>query len=293
MPALTIAVAGEQTHAIRLAERRDIWPIATLLHDAFAASEPTFSSSADLSGFVGSLLFSGASKRSRLRLLTIARLALDIEQRMTPWDWCRHAQLVAEGSDGQLLGFVEVWAEDAEALRNASSATPQPVLFNLAVAEGARRSGVGGDLARGCVEQCQGWGESRLFLKVKGDNEGALRLYEREGFAHLGKRGPPPLPAWQERWKGGVGPLQLWRKDFEASTTAAALATPKPKGPKDFVVSPEQVLAYQDRDALFWYAMLVVRNQPPLPTKDRFVPILLGVFTAGAWWGYWAAQRGQ
>jgi len=234
-----------------------------------------------------------------VRLFQVARLALDMEQRMTPWHWCRHAQLVAEDAvDGAILGYVEVWAEDAASLQNLSAVTPQPVLFNLCVAPNARRSGVARDLVRECEAQCSSWGEDNLFLKVRGDNRPALQLYEREGFEPLGLRAPPSLPAWQERWKGGVGPLQLMQKDWSGSSppesqlarAQARTSAPKPKSARDFVVSIEQVLEYEDRDALIWYALLLFRNQKPLPA-NRLLPVLAAVATSAAWVSFWSLLR--
>lgn len=217
-----------------------------------------------------------------------------MEQRMTPWDWCRHAQLVAENTaDGRLLGFVECWAEDAGALHNTSAVTPQPVLFNLCVAPEARRTGVARDLVRAVEGQCRTWDERLLFLKVRHDNQPALRLYEVEGFEHLGERDPPDLPSWQERWKGGVSQLSLMRKTVGASESGAGASfapPPRPKSASDFIVTVDQVLKYSDFDAIIWFTLLVLRNQKPMEV-NRLLPTVAALATYAVWVAYWAAQR--
>jgi ribosomal protein S18 acetylase RimI-like enzyme len=63
-------------------------------------------------------------------------------------------------------------------------------LFAMWVAPEARRAGIG----RGLVEHVVGWARSKGFpvlrLMVTQTNEGAMRLYERCGFADEGVRLP-------------------------------------------------------------------------------------------------------
>ena len=87
-------LAASTQVVVRLAQRKDLVPLASLLHDGFAVRQG------------GALNWLDAQTAK-------ARLVLEIEQRMTPWDWSRHAQWVAE-SGGQIVGFAELWAEDAE-----------------------------------------------------------------------------------------------------------------------------------------------------------------------------------
>ena len=138
---------------VRTMRRSDILPIAKLLQDSFAGEGRTFLS---------------PKPRSQLDVaVTTVRLALDIERRCTTWDWARHSQLVAESAEGSLLGFVEVWGEDQDSVGNLSAITPQPCLFNLCVAPGARRLGVARALIEQCEQKCLDWGEQELFLKVR------------------------------------------------------------------------------------------------------------------------------
>ena len=45
------------------------------------------------------------------------------------------------------------------------------------------------------------WGEANLYLKVREDNEPAMRMYEASGYELRSTREPPSLPGWQDRWK--------------------------------------------------------------------------------------------
>lgn len=76
--------------AIRLASRRDLLPLSAVIDQAFAQT--------DTDRWFGDV----AIKRMMI--------CLDIERRSTPWDE-RHAQFVAENSEGKLLGFAELWLE--------------------------------------------------------------------------------------------------------------------------------------------------------------------------------------
>jgi ribosomal-protein-alanine N-acetyltransferase len=78
--------------------------------------------------------------------------------------------LVAE-VDGEVVGF-SVWQAAAEG---------EVELLNLAVAEKARRQGVG----RALVEAMTG---KRIWLEVRVSNERAIRFYESLGFVRRGLR---------------------------------------------------------------------------------------------------------
>ena len=162
--------------AVRLLRRAEIWQVASLLDLSFAANQ--------------------AARSPITAALTRLRLALDVERRTTPWDWCRHQQFVVEDtSTGRLLGFAELWAENAAACGAAEAATPQPVVFNLCVAPAARRRGIARRLLSQCESAAQRWGEGGLFLKVEHDNAAALSLYRRLGYVTLDEREPAELEA--------------------------------------------------------------------------------------------------
>ena len=165
--------------AVRLLRRAEIWQVASLLDLSFAANQ--------------------AARSPITAALTRLRLALDVERRTTPWDWCRHQQFVVEDtSTGRLLGFAELWAENAAACGAAEAATPQPVVFNLCVAPAARRRGIARRLLSQCESAAQRWGEGGLFLKVEHDNAAALSLYRRLGYVTLDEREPAEMEASRE-----------------------------------------------------------------------------------------------
>lgn len=161
---------------IRLARRDDLLRIASLINGAFAIPR---------------------ERNGLERSLNTARLALDVERRLTPWNWNRHQQLVAESSGGDILGFVELWAEDSASVDKLDAQTPQPCLFNLCVAEGARRSGVARQLLRSCEDECERNGQRTLYLKVDPANTAALALYRRVSPAHFPHMSQPILPIYR------------------------------------------------------------------------------------------------
>jgi ribosomal-protein-alanine acetyltransferase len=61
-------------------------------------------------------------------------------------------------------------------------------LHSIAVRPSCRRSGLGHRLLAAFVEQCRAGGASCLWLEVRADNEAAIRLYEKAGFAGEGRR---------------------------------------------------------------------------------------------------------
>lgn len=264
-------------YTVRLAERRDLLPLSKLVEEAFASNCWSVDD--------GSLV---ERERGVFELLeaqaTALRIALDIERRMTPWDWARHAQLVAAADDGgELLGFVEIWGEDKESLGNASAQTPQPVLFNLCVAASARRRGVAQQLIQRCEEFCTEWGDMEVFLKVREDNEAAFELYSSGGWQLLETRAPTALPSWQDRWKGGTRPLRLLRKPLPAPAAQGPTVKVRARTAREFELTLDDVLAYESRDALVWFILLVVRNAGSLTPQYRALP---AAAVLGGWLTY-------
>lgn len=87
--------------------------------------------------------------------------------------------LVAEGGNGAVEGYAgvlaPVGAEDAD-------------IQTVAVAEGARRRGLGRALVSALLAEAARRGAVRVFLEVRADNEGAQRLYRALGFEQIGVR---------------------------------------------------------------------------------------------------------
>lgn len=110
-----------------------------------------------------------------------ARLAaLHVQAFAAPWSEVEFADLLqqagvfaVEEADGFIL--IRVVLDEAE-------------ILTLAVRPQARRIGLGGRLVgRGAVRAAQA-GAVRLFLEVAEDNVAARALYERAGFAQIGRR---------------------------------------------------------------------------------------------------------
>ena len=256
--------------SVRLARRSDLLPLALLVSDSFAAEER-----------FAEITYESARTRGWLeRQVTTARVALDIERRLTPWDWCRHAQLVAEDADGKILGFAELWGEDGDSLRNVSALTPQPAIFNLCVATAARRRGVAQALLERCETVGSSWGDGQLYLKVREDNEAACQLYTATGWETLEVRARSELAAWQERWKGGSAPLRLMRKPLPNDDVDYVPA----KTFSEFGVTLKSVLEYNDRDALIWFTLLILRNVKMLTPAYRIFPALAALATWGLYY---------
>lgn len=286
--ALSVALASPGFN-VRLAARSDVVPLALLVERSFAAAGRT-ECLAD-----GEATYANTRRRSFFEQKeTTFRVGLDIERRLTPWDWSRHAQVVAESPNGEILGFCEVWGEDAASLGNVSALTPQPVIFNLCVASEARRRGVAQALLDRCEETAAGWGDSELYLKVRRDNGAAVSLYEEGGWETLETRARSELPAWQERWKGGTMPLKLMRKPLPSAPPAVAspleeLASSTPARSFDeFEVNINRVLQYEDREAIIWFVLLVLRNRESLTPTYRVLP---GVAAIATWALYYLVIR--
>ena len=80
-------------------------------------------------------------------------------------------------TDGEATGFVlgRALAGEAE-------------ILTLAVAPGARRSGLGRALVEALAKEAAALGAKALFLEVAADNAAALALYDRAGFERAGVR---------------------------------------------------------------------------------------------------------
>src|SRR5512134_48761 len=85
--------------------------------------------------------------------------------------------VVAEGEDGESLGYAVCWTVAEEAH-----------LLNIAVAPARRGTGVGRALLRECIRRGARAGAVRIHLEVRTGNEEAHRLYRAEGFAFQGIR---------------------------------------------------------------------------------------------------------
>ena len=227
---------------VRDPARGEVWRIASLVEESFGACERSYVE----------------------RAYNTARLAFDIERRLTPWHWSRHRQLVAEDGTGRLVGFIELWGEDDSTLGRDEAQSPQPCVFNLCVADDSRRQGVGRALLKRAEEHCAEWRQPTVYLKVAPNNEPARALYERAGYRTVGAReSSNDLARWKTAWKGDAPTLLLQAKPVgSAAARLAAKVSPPELAPgfDELSVTLEKVLAYDDADALLWFALLMLRN---------------------------------
>ncbi len=90
----------------------------------------------------------------------------------------RHrSYVVAEDDRGDLLGWAGILI-----------AGDQAEILTVGVVPGARRRGIATKLLDVLVQRARERGARELLLEVRVDNDPAQRLYEREGFAVLGRR---------------------------------------------------------------------------------------------------------
>jgi [ribosomal protein S18]-alanine N-acetyltransferase len=82
-----------------------------------------------------------------------------------------------EGHDGDLVGYVIGWyvLDEGE-------------LANLAVAQEARRHGIGRSLLDAMLDDAASRAASRIFLEVRESNEAARQLYAQRDFEYVGRR---------------------------------------------------------------------------------------------------------
>jgi ribosomal-protein-alanine N-acetyltransferase len=89
--------------------------------------------------------------------------------------------VVAEGPGGEIAGFVIAHIEPVATVRRG-------YIVTLDVAEGRRREGLAALLMRAVEDRAAAAGAQWMELHVFTGNEGAIRFYERLGYARIGVR---------------------------------------------------------------------------------------------------------
>lgn len=104
--------------------------------------------------------------------------------------WGRHGDLglVAE-LDGELAGAAWARQFDAEADTYGHFAPDVPELVCIGIRESAQGRGVGAALFDGLVTLLQEQGYRAVSLSVEDGNDKAKAMYERRGFAVVGRKG--------------------------------------------------------------------------------------------------------
>ena len=87
------------------------------------------------------------------------------------------ALVAVPGEGGGVQGYSICW-----------TVADESHLLNIAVRPDARGQGVGTALLLSCIRRCARAGAGRIHLEVRAGNGAALRMYEREGFSHVGLR---------------------------------------------------------------------------------------------------------
>ena len=100
-------------------------------------------------------------------------LELDRVQNNFPYDSSRHDYFVACCPEGKIIGFVDIDARPSA----RKDAPPRPYLSDLAVSSKWRRRGIASRLVERCEAKAREMGKSKMYLRVEGDNDAALRMY--------------------------------------------------------------------------------------------------------------------
>ncbi|MDQ0925560.1 GNAT superfamily N-acetyltransferase [Pseudarthrobacter sp. W1I19] len=129
--------------------------------------------------------------------------------------------LVAEGTDGQLLGTASIFPHGVPYARQAGAGEAE--LRLLAVLSAARKQGLGYALLAEGANVATKWGAERLVLDTAQHNLRSQRLYLRFGFKHRPQRdvhrAPPKVPL-------AVFTLDLPYRPPAAPASLRAAATP-------------------------------------------------------------------
>lgn len=101
----------------------------------------------------------------------------------------RRCLFVAEDV-GDLLGFAvgSVWGDVGAGSSRGAAPRSWGQIESVAVAAGARRSGIGRGLCVAVVDWCRQRGADRVELEVRAGSGGAAMLYEDLGFCETGRR---------------------------------------------------------------------------------------------------------
>ena len=146
---------------------------------------------------------------SRSDVPTVATLERDIYPE--PWsarvffDELGHANrsYVVATVDGDILGYGGLMLVEADAH-----------ITTLSVAHGSRRRKLGTRILLSLVERAIGRGARHLTLEVRATNTDAQQLYERFGFAPVGRR---------KGYYAGEDAIVMWALDVDAEEYGAHL----------------------------------------------------------------------
>ena len=111
--------------------------------------------------------------------------ALEKECFSMPWP----EEAVAKELTNPLSCWLVAWeGEEFAGYVGSQAVLDEADMMNLAVKPGLRRRGIAGALVGALVESLKNKGVRCLTLEVRASNESAIALYEKLGFAQVGRR---------------------------------------------------------------------------------------------------------
>ncbi|HEX2558596.1 N-acetyltransferase [Phenylobacterium sp.] len=125
-----------------------------------------------------------------------------------PWPAGLIADLIATPGAGALV--IEDEAPQAMILFRAAGGESE--VLTLAVDPRRRREGLGGLLVEAASALAREAGAEALFLEVAHDNAAAIGLYQRAGFAEVGRR-----PGYYDRGGGARADALVMRRDLNST----------------------------------------------------------------------------
>ena len=101
----------------------------------------------------------------------------------TKWQalWMLTAGLQRRRDGERVVGWCDAIPHWADALKHRAG-------LGMGVISDHRGQGIGKQLLRACLEKAMTKGIRRIDLEVRADNEIAIALYEKFGFAHEGRK---------------------------------------------------------------------------------------------------------
>jgi RimJ/RimL family protein N-acetyltransferase len=90
-------------------------------------------------------------------------------------------QFVALDDAGRVIGWADIFGHWADAVKHCGT-------LGMGLHADWRGQGLGERLLRACLEKAPRKGVTRVTLEARADNERAIRLYERIGFAHEARK---------------------------------------------------------------------------------------------------------
>ncbi len=135
-----------------------------------------------------------------------ALAALHAQADDTPWPAAEIADLIAAPGVLALAAMIEA---DLAGFILCRIAADEAEVLTIATTPALRRRGVASRLLAAAQSALRAAGAGALFLEVAEDNPAALALYQRHGFAPVGRR-----PGYYARAGGPAAAARIMRRDL-------------------------------------------------------------------------------